>query len=245
MGKHRGRRPFPFSSCPPLQGAASTSLGTRPRSPAFGGSAVLILFLLFPQICPEASGQRGAEPGRWEPECGHAASAGSSPLLQLQTQLPKTTEVPDTRGGGSRHRYVLRPMMVFSPRQPPSTCRRHNLFLFHVPCEKWGRKRRNSPQTHFTHGFSLFEFAEPPDFHGACADPSIRLTFALTDGKPAFLSYLPQPLMGPSGVCRQHIETTDLVNSAHSQPRPACASQHGFFLEAFSVELVTLSGLQT
>ncbi|XP_074914819.1 uncharacterized protein LOC142045331 [Buteo buteo] len=45
-----------------------------------------------------------------EPECGHAAVARSSSHLQLQTPLPKSTEVPDRREGGSRHRYVLRPV---------------------------------------------------------------------------------------------------------------------------------------
>ncbi|XP_049647583.1 uncharacterized protein LOC126034188 [Accipiter gentilis] len=44
----------------------------------------------------------------WEPECGHAALARSSPHLQLQTPLPKSTEVPDMREGGSRHRALMR-----------------------------------------------------------------------------------------------------------------------------------------
>lgn len=154
-------------------------------------------------------------------------------------------EVPDTRGGGSTHRYVLRLVMVLSCRSPPSNCRRHNLFPFQVPCDRCDRNRRNSPQNHSSHDFSFFGFTEHSGFQGACADPSIYLKFMLTDNKPAFPSYLPQPLMGLSRVCRQHIETTSLVHSAQFQLCPGCASQHGLFLGAFSIELVTLSGLQT
>lgn len=64
----------------------STSLSTQPSSPAYLVFTVLRLFPFPPIFAPKSlvSMVEG-----WKPDCGRAALAGNSPLLQLQTR-PKT-----------------------------------------------------------------------------------------------------------------------------------------------------------
>ena len=127
----------------------------------------------------------------------------------------------------------------------PTQLRIHNIFLFHIPSNRWDRKSRNSPKPTPPMISAFFGFTEPPGFPKACTDLSTFSQFVLTDSKPAFPDYLPQLLMVPSGTCGQ-------THWKHQPSYPTTlaatfCTHHSasLFAEALSVELVTLSGLQT
>lgn len=127
----------------------------------------------------------------------------------------------------------------------PTQLRIHNIFLFHIPSNRWDRKSRNSPKPTPPMISAFFGFTEPPGFPKACTDLSTFSQFVLTDSKPAFPDYLPQLLMVPSGTCGQthwKHQPSYLTTLAATFCTHHSAS---LFAEALSVELVTLSGLQT